>query len=230
VKAALVAVLGALSLASPAARAQRADSGAAKGEATPPASFGTLKRDDVSLTVQSQGLTIRALPLTDDVLQTLAPDSYRATKAILDSKAREIEAIRRRLALPAVQPWLVSYFNIQPGEARFDARGVQITSVGRDFRAREVIAVSGAITDGRLAQGRRADAILIFHPDVALAQPLTFTAEGQSAGDWGRIAALLERERAAIRSRAGAARVPPREGSVPLRPAPRSANFQAGGH
>jgi hypothetical protein len=173
-----------------------------------PAGYGSLKRDEVGLSVQLQGLTIRAIPLDESVIRALAPDSYRSLHAMLEAHAAELERIRARLGLASIQAWYVQYFNIQQGDARFDPRDVQIRSAGRDFRPLDVIPLVTGFQDGRLAQGRTADAIFAFDPAVSLSQPLAVTLSGQTSEAWADHLAPLERERAAIWSRAAAARKP----------------------
>ena len=42
-----------------------------------PAGLGTLKQDDISIVLQPQGVRVTAIPLDENVIRTLAPDSYR---------------------------------------------------------------------------------------------------------------------------------------------------------
>jgi hypothetical protein len=179
-----------------------------------PAGFGTLRRDDVAIVVQVQGLTARAIPLDEAVIRTLAPDSYRALQSLRDSRGAALERIRARTGLASVQPWYVEFFNVQQGEARFEPRGMLVRSAGRDFRPLEVVPLVAGYEDGRLAQGRSVNAILVFDPAIALTQPLTVTLAGQQSSAWGEVLPRLERERAAIRSRALAPRPPASHGGA----------------
>lgn len=174
-----------------------------------PAGYGSLRRDDVAIVVQLQGLTVRAMPLDESIIRTLAPDSYQALHVLRESRAPRLDSIRRRLGLASIQAWQVSFFNVQQGEARYDPRGVQIRSAGRDFRPLDVLPLVQGFEDGRLAQGRTVDAIFAFDPAVALDQPLVVTMAGQQVAAWTDILPRIERERAAIWSRAAAARKPP---------------------
>lgn len=192
-------------LAAPAARAQESARPAAD---TIPAGFGSLRRDEVAVSVQVQGLTIRAIPLDEQVLRTLAPDTYRSLHALVASRSRALDGIRNRTGLAAVQAWHVAFFNAQQGEARFDPRGMQLRSAGRDFRPLDVIALVAGYDDGRLAQGRTADAIFVFDPAVQLGQPITVTLAGLATDAWADVIPRLERERSAVWSRATAARKP----------------------
>lgn len=171
-----------------------------------PAGFGTLRLDDVSVVVQLNGLTVKALPLDESVIRALAPDTYRNRHALAESKAKAIEAIRARLGLPTAQAWHVIYFNEQQGEARYDPHDVLIRSAGRDFRPLDVLGVSTGFDQGRLAQSRQADAIYVFDPAIDLTQPLTVTIGGRASSAWGDIASRLDAERTAVWSRAAARR------------------------
>lgn len=206
--AAVVALAGAGAAAQ---STQAAGEGArqAQGDrALPPTGYGSLRHEDVAIQVRDQGLTIRAMPLDESVIRTLAPDSYQAMEASLNRVAPRLRAIAARLGLASVQAWHVQYFNVRQGEARFDPRGMQIRSVGRDFRPLDVIPLVPGFDEGRLAQGRSVDAIYVFDPAIALDQPLTVTLAGQQDASWSDIIPKLERERAAIWSRAAAARKP----------------------
>ena len=173
-----------------------------------PAGFGSLRRDDVAIEFRLEGLTVRAIPLDEAIIRTFAPDTYRSLHAIAARGAPQLEAIRARLGLPAVQAWHVAFFNVQQGEARYDPRGMSIRSAGRDFRPLDVLPLVPGFEDGRLAQSRTVDAIFVFDPAVALDQPLVVTLAGQQSTSWGDVLQRLERERAAIWSRAASARKP----------------------
>jgi hypothetical protein len=92
---------------------------------------------------------------------------------------------------------------------------VQIRSSGRDFRPLDVLPLVNGFEDGRLAQGRTVDAIFAFDPAVALTQPLVVTLAGQQTSAWGDILPRIERERAAVWSRAAATRKPPNDTELP---------------
>ncbi len=202
----------ALGLSPGAAPAQRqaADTGIAAARSLVPAGFGSLRRDDIAIEVTDNGLTIRATPLAEEVIRTLAPDSYQSLHALRERVASQLSGIATRMGLPAVQAWHVQFFNVREGDARYDPRGMQVRSAGRDFRPLDVLPLVPGYDDGRLSRGRAADAVFIFDPAIALDQPLTVTLGTQQSSAWSDVVLQrLERERAAIWSRAGAARKPP---------------------
>jgi hypothetical protein len=200
--------LAAMLLLTSAIAGAQADTGRTTRGDTLPAGYGSLRRDDVQVSVQIQGLTIRAIPLDESVIRTLAPDSYASLNALRIAHADAVERVRKRLGLTSVQVWYVTFFNVQPGEARFDPKGMQLRSSGRDFRPLEVVGLAPGYSDGRLAQGRQANAIFVFDAAVSLSHELVVTLNGEQSQGWEEVLRRLERERASVWSRASAGRKP----------------------
>jgi hypothetical protein len=177
----------------------------AEGNAIIPAGLGTLRQDQIAIRVQTLGLTVSAIPLEESVIRTLAPDSYRALHALRESKKAALEALRTRNGLVSVQAWYVTFFNIQQGDARFDAFDLVVHSMGQDFRPLDALPIDPGFSEGRVAQGRKQSAIYAFDPQIDLNQPLTVTSLGQQTTVWGdSMLPLIERERSLIWSRAPA--------------------------
>lgn len=170
----------------------------------PPAGFGSMRQDDVALVVQHFGLTVKAIPLDESVIRTLAPDSYRSMHALGESKARALDAIARRVGLPAVQAWYVSYSTVEQGEARYDAYDFLVRSGGQDYRPLDVLALTPGFGEGRVRAREPQFAILAFDPAIDLNQPLAVTVATQQNLSWTDILRRLEQERTLIWSRAGA--------------------------
>ena len=172
-----------------------------------PAGFGTLRQDQIAIRLQTLGLTVSAIPLEENIIRTLAPDSYATLHAIRESKKTQLEAARARSGLAGVQAWYVTFFNVQQGDARFDAFDVLIRSVGQDFRAVDALALQPGFSEGRVAQRGQVSAVYAFDPQIDLNQPLTLTALGQQSTVWGdNVLPLIERERSLVWSRAAAAK------------------------
>jgi hypothetical protein len=172
-----------------------------------PAGFGTLRQDQIAIRLQTLGLTISAIPLEESVIRTLAPDSYRTLHAIRESQKAALDALRARNGLTGVQAWYVTFFNIQQGDARFDAFDFLVHSAGQDFRPLDALPLTRGFGDGRVAQRGSQSAVYAFDPQVDLNQPLTVTALGQQTTVWGdTMLPLIELERSAVWSRASAAK------------------------
>lgn len=204
-KIALVA-LCALSLTR-AAMAQGGQPKTADRDTLIPAGFGTLRQDQIAIRIQTNGLTVSAIPLEESVIRTLAPDSYRTLHALRESKKAALEALRARTGLASVQAWYVTFFNVQQGDARFDAFDLLIRSVGQDFRPVDALPITTGFGDGRVAQRGQQSAIYAFDPQINLYQPLTVTALGQQSTIWGdSMLPLIDRERSLVWSRASSAK------------------------
>jgi hypothetical protein len=194
--------------AKPAAPAARADTARRPDrDGLIPAGFGTLRQDQISIRVQTLGLTVNAIPLEEGVIRTLAPDSYKTLHAIRESKKAALEALRQRNGLAGVQAWYVWFANVQQGDARFDAFDVLIRSVGQDFRPLDALPITPGFGDGRVAQRSTQSAVYAFDPTIDLNQPLIVTALGQQSTVWGdNVLPLIERERSLVWSRASSAK------------------------
>jgi hypothetical protein len=172
-----------------------------------PAGFGTLRQDQIAIRLQTLGLTVSAIPLDEGIIRTLAPDSYRTLHALRESKKAALAALGTRNGMENVQAWYVTFFNIQQGDARFDAFDFLIHSMGQDFRPLDALPLTPGFGDGRVAQRGQQSAIYAFDPQIDLNQPLTVTSLGQQTTVWGdTMLPLIERERSAVWSRAATAK------------------------
>ncbi|MHB8838219.1 MAG: hypothetical protein ACYC7F_04630 [Gemmatimonadaceae bacterium] len=195
-----IAWLLTLALAAPLARGQQA----VADTSSLPAGFGTLRQDDIAIKVQSNALQVRVLPLDESVIRTLSPDSYRTLRELRDSKRAAVDAVLRRTGMPGASLWYVQFFNLEPGEARFSPMELVINSAGRDFRPVELFALTAGFGEQRLRQREVQAAVYLFDPAVDVNQPLSVSFETRSSTVWETLLKKVDRERAMIRSRAGA--------------------------
>jgi hypothetical protein len=168
-----------------------------------PAGFGSLHQEEISISVTSNALTVRALPLDEDFIRTLAPDSYRSMAGLRESRRRAIDSIAQRTGFPTLDLWYVQFNNLQQGEALFNARDVVLTNQGRDFRPLDVIGITPGFGDQRVRQGQTAAGIMVFDGAINPNQPLTLRLGTQTGGNWQSVLQRVETERSKIRSRAG---------------------------
>jgi hypothetical protein len=173
-----------------------------------PPGYGSLRQDDVSLRLSSSSLQVRAAPLDESIIRLLSPDSYRAMAGLKRSKTAEISAIARRSGTRELSLWYVSFFAVERGETRFSPREFIITNVGRDFRPLDVIPLTPGFGEQRLRQNGRQDAIYVFDSQLDVQQPLTVAYATARNDGWADLLPQIERERAAVRSRAAAGRSP----------------------
>jgi hypothetical protein len=168
-----------------------------------PGGFGSLRQEEIAITLNTAGLVVRAFPLDDSFIRTLAPDSYRSMLGQRESKRAAIDSIARRMGLSSVDVWYVSFFNEQPGDARFSPRDVVLTNQGRDFRPIEVLPLTQGFGENRVRQRQTHAAIYVFDGALDPNQSLTLVSETARGGDWQSVLLRVERERAVIRNRAG---------------------------
>lgn len=171
-----------------------------------PAGFGTLRQDDIALkTSPSAGLQVRAIPLEERFIRLLSPDSYRALRELVAGNERKLQAIRERNRLPNYSIWYVSFFALEQGETRFSPQEFIITNTGRDFRPLDMVPLTPGFGEYRLRQREVQSALLVFDGQLDINQPVTAQMESvQSITDWSQVLQRVERERALVRSRAGA--------------------------
>jgi hypothetical protein len=184
-----------------------------------PPGFGTLKEADISVTIQlPTGVRVTTFPLDEAVIRTLAPDSYRAMHANLESRATQI---RQRAAMrgernPSV--WFVRFYGLTP-DARYDPTDMTVTVGGRDFRPFDVVAISGDLGTQQLQARETRTGLLLFDGAVDVTQPMVVRMGAEQNTDWDTLLILgkIDAERAAVRARAGAKSAPPATTTKPPR-------------
>jgi len=171
------------------------------GRANIPVGFGTLRQDDIAIRLELQGLIVRAIPLDENLIRLLTPDSYRALRDLQESNKQAIAAVTRRTGGRAPDLWYVSFYGVEP-DVHFSPMELVITSSGRDFRALEVLPLSSGFGEQRIKQRETQSAIYLFDEAVDLDQPLTVTFQNVRDDSWEQILTRVERERALVRARA----------------------------
>lgn len=167
----------------------------------PPAGYGTLRQDDISIRFQARGVQVSALPLDEAVIRLLSSDSYRTLRGIVESRRRDADAIARRLGAREYRLWLVSFHGLEP-EARFSPMELYINSAGRDFRPIDVVPLTPGFGEQRLVQRQTQSALFLFDGAVDVSHALTVTYESVRNAGWNTaLLQRLERERALARSR-----------------------------
>ena len=151
------------------------------------------------------GLQVRALPLDEQIIRLLSPDSYASMHAIADSKRREVGAVKERAGLQKITLWYVSFSATEQGETRFSPQEFVISNVGRDFRPLDIVPLTPSFGEYRLKQRQTQSALYVFDGQIDPNQSIVVQMEGtRSNTDWGAIQSRFDRERSLVRSRAGA--------------------------
>jgi len=172
-----------------------------------PPNLGTLRQEDVAIALQQNNVRITAIPLDENVIRTLAPDSYRALRATLEAKRQQImqRAALRGIREPRV--WYVVFTGLAP-DARFNPTDITVTSGGREYRPLDVIGLSNGFSEQRLQPREAQKGLLVFDEALDVAQPIVVIMGSERNTDWSTdrsdsILSRIEAERAQIRARAG---------------------------
>lgn len=166
-----------------------------------PAGFGTLRRDDIVVRLTTGQVEVQILPLDEQVIRLLAPDTYQSLTSLLQSRQAEIADAASRAGVDQPTLVMVSFFGVVP-QARFTPEDVNISSRGRLFRPVSIVPITPTWSSYQLDARQQAVAIYLFEPGIGVREQLSVSYEGRTSDTWSRSVRLLERERARVLSRA----------------------------
>ena len=168
---------------------------------TLPAGYGSLRRDDIAIRFRTPQVEIQLLPLDEQVIRLLAPDTYRSLLALLRQRKAEIQLAADRANVNTPSIWMVTFLGLVP-QARFTPDDVNITSRGRLFRPIGIVPMSPSWASYQLEAQEQAAALYLFEDGIGLSEQLTVSYQGQPNDMWARAVPVLERERARVLARA----------------------------
>jgi hypothetical protein len=177
--------------------------GALVAQDVPPAGFGSLRQDQVSVFLGTPSLSVRVLPLDERVIRLLAPDTYSSLLQLKRSRAADIEAAARRAGLDSATAFVVTFFGLQP-ETRFDPDQLYLSSQNTFYRPIGVVPLTARWSEGTLRQRDQAMAIYLFEPNISVLQPFTLIYGDQRSDAWESSLRTLDSERARVLARAAA--------------------------
>jgi hypothetical protein len=176
---------------------------------TVPPGFGSLRRDDVAIRFRTPQVEIQLLPLDEQVIRLLAPDTYQSLAALLRTRGDEVTQAAERAGVGRPMVFMVTFLGVVPA-ARFSPDDVTITSRGRLFRPAAIVPLSPRWGSYQLDAREQAAALYLYEDGIGLAEHLTVAYQGMQNDAWGRAVSLLERERARAAARAASAAEPSR--------------------
>lgn len=175
--------------------------GAQGSQALPPAGYGTLRQNDVSVDIVSGALDLKITPLAESVTRVTAPDTYQRLSAL--ANRYRPEALRRSGAA-TVSLFLVTAYSESP-DVPFVPEDLQLISKGTRLRAAAVVPVSAGWEQQRLRQRQPEMAVYAFAGNVDLESDLVIAYGMVQSAAWNRILPQVRAERARVRARAGGA-------------------------
>ena len=169
---------------------------------TLPGGYGSLRRDDIAVRLASDQLDIQVLPLDEQVIRLLAPDTYRSLTDLVRTRQAAIDSLAARPTLV-----LVTFYGLVP-QARFSPEDLNLTSRGVLLRPIGIVPLSPRWNSYLLEAREQAVAIYLFDEGLSFREDLTVSYQGLSTSSWSRSVRLLDQERARVRARARAATRP----------------------
>jgi hypothetical protein len=171
---------------------------------TIPPGYGSLRRDDVAIRFRTPQVEIQLLPLDEQVIRLLAPDTDQSLSALLRARAAELSDAAARASVPRPVVFMVTFRGLAAA-ARFSPDDVTITSRGRLFRPVGIVPLAPGWSSNQLEAREQSAALYLFEEGIGLAEHLTVSYQGMANDSWGRTVSLLERERARAAARARSA-------------------------
>jgi hypothetical protein len=173
--------------------------------ATPPG-FGTLKQDDIQMTLKLATVEIRFMPLDPRSGNLLAPDAYTSfRKLLLDNRAR-IDSVARTRGISQPGIVFVSFFGLAPG-AFYDAESLAIIVRNRLLRPLGIVPYTPGFMEQRLDPRQMKSAFYLYEEAIPVLEPFSLQYQNQYTAEWaGKLSRINgERQRVALRaSTAGA--------------------------
>lgn len=163
-------------------------------DSLPPPGYGTLRQEEISLSLRTQDLEIMVTPLSESFIRVTAPDTYERLAGI---------STRHRTAGGEDDIlFLVSFFTRQ-SEVRFVPEEVQLLSRGLRLRPTSISPVTPTWGQRRVRQRATEMAVYAFPPAVDLEAELSLAYGLTESGDWQAVRSRVQAERARARARAG---------------------------
>lgn len=168
---------------------------------TIPAGYGTLRRDEIFVRFSTGTIEVQVLPLDEEVIRLLAPDTYRSLHQLVKSRSNDVAEAAARAATDQATLIMVTFLGVVP-QARFNPEDLNITSRGRLFRPIGIVPLSPTWSSYQLDARQQAAAIYLFDPAISLREEMVVSYQGQSSNSWNNSIRRLDQERARVKARA----------------------------
>jgi hypothetical protein len=192
----LVVVL-ALSLGAPAVLNAQV---AVAGGDLPPAGYGTIRSDQLSIRITLADIELRFLPLDERVLRLVSKDGYDAIKGLLASRQGAIDSAATGAALAAPGLALVTFFGLR-ADARFDPENVSLLYHGQLWRPIAIVPVTANFTGRQLPVRQQALAIYLFDSPLPVYELFDVVYGTAQSSAWQEALRRIDRERGLVMMR-----------------------------
>jgi hypothetical protein len=192
-----------IALVASAGRAAAQDTTHVGGSDTlPPAGFGTLKQEDVSIEIDLPNLVLRIMPLAEPVIRLLSPDAYASLHRLLEIRAPAIDSVARRRGIGHPTAFMVTFFALQD-RVPFSPDEVTVTSRNQMFRPIAALPLTPGWSSGLLTLRSTQSAVYVLE-QIPVLEPLQISYGGVTNGQWEATLRTLDQERAQVVARAAA--------------------------
>jgi hypothetical protein len=167
--------------------------------ALPPAGYGTLRQDEISVDLNSGDLQLKVTPLAESVTRLAAPDTYQRLSALVDQVHAEVV---RRTGGANLVLFLVSAYSDSP-DVPVVPEELQLISNGIRMRPAAIVPVTAGWEQRRLQQRQTEMAVYAFPGNVDLDTDLVVVYGLEQSNEWSAILPKLRAERARVLGRVG---------------------------
>lgn len=168
----------------------------------PPAGFGTLKQEDVSVEIDLPNVVMRVMPLAEPVIRLLSPDAYASLHRLIETRASAIDSVARGRGVAHPTAFFVTFFALQD-RVPFSPDEVTVTSRSQVFRPLAVLPMSPSWSSGLLKVRSSASAVYVLE-QIPVLEPFSITYGGVTNEQWETTLRTLDQERAQVVARAAA--------------------------
>ena len=170
---------------------------AAAADTLVPPGYGTLRQDEVTVSIRSGAVLVKLTPLDEAVIRLLAPDTYQRLSSLRQSRMEEASRVGMG---GEPELFLVSFFSYQP-DASFQPEDVQLVYQSRLLRPTTVVPLTSGWGRQRLDQQETQTAIYAFDAELDFDQAIIVRYGLEESEEWRQTLVRLENERGQIRSR-----------------------------
>lgn len=163
-----------------------------------PTGFGTLRQDQVALSLRSSDLLIQVTPLDPSVIRVLATDTWERLRDLREGRAGRLQVLSGR-SDPSL--FLVSLFSYEQ-DVSFEPEDLNLINRGLRFRPLGIAPVTPGWGLQRLTQEVTQMAIYAFEPSLDLEQEIQVEYLDARSGGWNRILRDIQAERGRVLARA----------------------------
>jgi hypothetical protein len=175
------------------------------GSDLPPAGYGTLNQDQLSVRLAVSDLEVRFLPLDERVLRLVAKDGYESLRGLATARQAQIDSAGRAAGVASPGLALVSFFALR-GDARFDPENVSLFYRNQFYRPVAIVPITANFTGRQLPVRQQASAIYLFELTLPVFEQFAVAYGASQSSIWSEILPRIERERVRVLSRWQAAR------------------------